>query len=113
MNHDTKRNHITPFNHLLILMITGPPADTNLFNPAGTKPVAPLPQLNHLQLQEFMAGGSLHGRLFGRAQPSLAPQQRRLIACQTAEAHGGRCGSLGERLIGGDQAMLKLWLNYF
>ena len=34
-----------------------------------------------------MAGGSLHDRLFGRAaqQPPLAPRQRWLIACHTAE----------------------------
>lgn len=40
-----------------------------------------------LVVTEFMAGGSLHDRLFGRSaqQPPLAPRQRWLIACHTAE----------------------------
>ncbi|CAK8985722.1 unnamed protein product [Durusdinium trenchii] len=42
-----------------------------------------------LVVTEFMAGGSLHDRLFGRSQlaatSALGPRQRWLIACQTAE----------------------------
>eukprot|EP00435_Cladocopium_sp_Y103_P021380 s815_g5.t1 len=41
-----------------------------------------------LVVTEFMAGGSLHDRLFGRSphgQQPLAPRQRWLIACHTAE----------------------------
>ena len=46
-----------------------------------------------------MAGGSLHDRLFGRSaqQPPLAPRQRWLIACHTAEVEQGlvRNGIMG------------------
>ena len=35
--------------------------------------------------QEFMSGGSLHDRLFGKKAQALAPRQRWLISCHTAE----------------------------
>lgn len=42
-------------------------------------------------LQEFMAGGSLHDHLFGRtSRTTLAPRQRWLIACHTAEVGGNK-----------------------